>query len=45
LSGHYQPLISLSGANRPSLKPVLSALDEAEVRYVVTDGAATPKQQ
>jgi hypothetical protein len=45
LSGHYQPLISLSRANRPSLKQILSALDEAGVLYVVTDGAATPKQQ
>ena len=44
LSGHYQPLIPASPQHaRPSLKHILSALDEGKVLYVVTDGAATPK--
>mmetsp|Transcript_33275 Transcript_33275/g.55706 ORF Transcript_33275/g.55706 Transcript_33275/m.55706 type:complete len:525 (+) Transcript_33275:131-1705(+) len=39
LPGHYQPLIPVhSGARRPSLKDILTALDHHAVFYVVTDG-------
>ena len=43
LSGHYQPLFPSSKSSRPSLKRILSALDESGVFFVVTDGAAKPK--
>ena len=39
--GHYQPLITAtSDSTRPSLKKIISALDEIGVLYVITDGAA-----
>jgi hypothetical protein len=39
--GHYQPLVAASfDSARPSLKQVLSVLDESGVLYVVTDGSA-----
>jgi hypothetical protein len=39
IPGHYQPLIPVNNfALRPSLKDVLTALDEKGVLYVVTDG-------
>mmetsp|Transcript_14490 Transcript_14490/g.29636 ORF Transcript_14490/g.29636 Transcript_14490/m.29636 type:complete len:579 (-) Transcript_14490:2034-3770(-) len=39
--GHYQPLVSASyDSERPSLKQILSVLDESGVLYVVTDGNA-----
>jgi hypothetical protein len=44
VSGHYQPLVvTPPKSSRPSLKKILSALDEFGVLYVVTDGAAKPK--
>ena len=43
ISGHYQPLVvAPTKSSRPSLKKILSALDEFGVLYVVTDGAAKP---
>jgi len=39
--GHYQPLVAATpDSTRPTLKQVVSALDECGVIYVVTDGAA-----
>ena len=39
--GHYQPLVVESDKHdRPSLKQILSVLDESGVLYVVTDGSA-----
>lgn len=38
--GHYQPLVVSSEAKRPTLNQIISVLDECEVLYVVTDGAA-----
>lgn len=39
--GHYQPLVAASyDCARPSLKQILSVLDESGVLYVVTDGSA-----
>ena len=39
--GHYQPLVSSCyNVERPSLKQILSVLDESGVLYVVTDGNA-----
>jgi hypothetical protein len=41
IPGHYQPLVAASyDSSRPSLKQILSCLDEAGVLYVVTDGSA-----
>lgn len=39
LPGHYQPLLCYSSI-RPTLKNILSALDEFGVLYVITDGAS-----
>jgi len=37
--GHYQPLVPVTrDSARPSLKKIISALDEAGVLYVITDG-------
>ena len=39
--GHYQPLVAAChNSQRPSLKQILSVLDESGVLYVVTDGNA-----
>lgn len=39
--GHYQPLVPVTrNSARPSLKKIISALDEAGVLYVITDGGA-----
>lgn len=39
--GHYQPLVAATPeSTRPTLKKIISVLDEFEVLYVVTDGAA-----
>lgn len=39
--GHYQPLVlDTSEGTRPTLKQIISVLDECGVLYVVTDGAA-----
>ena len=40
IPGHYQPLAASYDSSRPSLKQILSCLDEAGVLYVVTDGSA-----
>ncbi len=41
IPGHYQPLVAASyHSTRPSLKQILSVLDESGVLYVVTDGNA-----
>ena len=41
IPGHYQPLVAASyDSKRPSLKQILSVLDESGVLYVVTDGNA-----
>mmetsp|Transcript_42205 Transcript_42205/g.82816 ORF Transcript_42205/g.82816 Transcript_42205/m.82816 type:complete len:403 (-) Transcript_42205:409-1617(-) len=36
--GHYQPLLPVD-ADRPSLDEILAVLDQADIFYVVTDGA------
>jgi len=39
--GHYQPLVGcLSDTTRPSLKTIMSVLEECGVLYVLTDGRA-----
>lgn len=39
--GHYQPLVAaMPDSTRPTLKQIISVLDECGVIYVVTDGAA-----
>mmetsp|Transcript_6669 Transcript_6669/g.15139 ORF Transcript_6669/g.15139 Transcript_6669/m.15139 type:complete len:597 (+) Transcript_6669:146-1936(+) len=39
--GHYQPLVAATPeSTRPTLKKIISVLDECGVLYVVTDGAA-----
>lgn len=39
--GHYQPLVlATTESTRPTLKQVIAVLDESNVLYVVTDGAA-----
>ena len=41
IPGHYQPLVAAChNSQRPSLKQILSVLDESGVLYVVTDGNA-----
>ncbi|KAL9181438.1 hypothetical protein ACHAXT_010243 [Thalassiosira profunda] len=40
IPGHYQPLINENAGTRPTLKQILSVLDESGVLYVVTDGAS-----
>ena len=41
IPGHYQPLVAASyDSSRPSLKQILSCLNEAGVLYIVTDGSA-----
>jgi len=42
--GHYQPLMAATpDSTRPTLKQIVSVLDECKVLYVVTDGA-TPEE-
>ena len=39
--GHYQPLLAATtDSARPSLKQILSVLNDCGVLYVITDGAA-----
>lgn len=39
--GHYQPLVAATpDSTRPTLKHIISVLEESGVLYVVTDGAA-----
>ena len=46
LSGHYQPLITVSRqSSRPTLETILNALNEVGVLYVITDGAARLTQK
>jgi len=43
--GHYQPLMGAEpDSRRPTLKQIISVLDECRVLYVVTDGAEPEKQ-